>query len=357
MDVDVLHVLASNERRGAETFGYELHQALVARGVCSDVRCVEPGTGERPLPVPALANRRFSLSGTRALRAAAAQARVVVAHGSNTLLACGLGLVGLSTPFVYLSIGDPRYWAGPRMRRMRARWLIDRAAVVVAISPGARDILISHYRLAPERVTVIPNGRSGERFRPASPTDQADAREAFGIPPDGDVVAIVGALSPEKRVDVAIEAVARLSEVFLVVAGDGPERATLEKLADRDAPGRVVFTGRTDGPEAVLAAADVVALSSDSEGVPGVLIEAGLSGLPVVATEVGWVRDVVVDGETGLLVPPGRSDRFAAALRDALDRPADLGQAARTRCLAEFEMGLVTDRWEELIERVGARAT
>src|SRR5690554_4531973 len=205
VDLDVLHVLATNERRGAETFGYELHQALVARGVRSDIRCVEPGPGGRSLPVPALADRRFSISGTRALRARAAGAKVVVAHGSSTLLACGLGLAGLGRPFVYLSIGDPRYWAASVARRLRARWLIRRATTVAAISPGARDALISHYGLAPEQVTVIPNGRSGERFRPAGPADRAVAKKTLGIDPDRDVVAIIGALSPEKRVDVAIE--------------------------------------------------------------------------------------------------------------------------------------------------------
>ncbi|MFW6090967.1 MAG: glycosyltransferase family 4 protein [Actinomycetota bacterium] len=357
MGVDVLHVLATNERRGAETFGYELHHALSARGFRSAVRCIEPGPGDRSLPVPALAGRRFSLAGTRALRTEAAQARVVVSHGSSTLLACSLGLAGLGVPFVYLSIGDPRYWAGSAARRARVRWLIRRAGAVVAISPGAQDALISHYGLAPERVTVIPNGRSSERFGPAGADDRAAAKRSFGIDPGRDVVAIVGALSPEKRVDVAIEAVGRLAGVVLVVAGDGPERPALTRLADRVAPNRVVFAGRTDGSEAVLTAADVLALSSDSEGVPGVLIEAGLSGLPVVTTDVGWVRDVVVDGETGLVVARGRSEPFANALRDALDRRASLGAAARKHCLAEFEMGRVTDLWQELIEEVGNRPT
>lgn len=350
MDLDVLHVLATNERRGAETFGYELHQALAARCMRSDIRCVEPGPGERPLPVSALADRRFSLAGARALRAGAAEAGVVVAHGSSTLLACGLGLAGLRVPFIYLSIGDPRYWAGSWVRRLRARWLIKRAAAVVAVSPGARDVLISHYGLPADRVRAIPNGRSAERFRPAEPGDQADARKSLGIPLDSDVVAVVGALGLEKRVDVAIEAVAQLSGVVLVVAGAGPERPALQALAEQAAPGRVIFVGTTDGPDAVLAAADVLALSSDSEGVPGVLIEAGLAGLPVVATDVGWVADVVVHGETGLLVSPGRSDLLATALRDALDRRADLGRAARARCLAEFEMGRVTEMWLGLIE-------
>lgn len=347
---DVLHVVSSNRRRGAETFGYDLHCALAEQGVRSDICCIAPGDGESPLPVPALANRRFSVAGMRNLRRRSGAANVVVAHGSSTLLACGLGLVGLELPFIYKIIGDPRYWASSPARRTRARWLIRRAAAVVVTAPSARDVVAGHYRLDPERVHVIPNGRSAGRFAQADAAGRAAARRTLGLPEAADVVVVVGALSPEKRVDLAIAAVSRLPNTVLVVAGDGPERPKLEAMAERSAPSRVHFLGATEGPDTVLAAADVLALSSDSEGFPGVLIEAGLAGLPVVATDVGWIRDVVRDGETGLLVPRGMVDEFAAAARDALSRRARLGAAARAHCLAEFEMVSITDKWRRLIK-------
>lgn len=353
--VDVLHLLPSNQRRGAETFGYDLHVALAGRGVRSDIRCIEPGRGEQTLRVPALSEHRFSPAGMRALRRAAADAGVVIAHGSSTLLACGLGLMGLDVPFVYLSIGDPRYWARTSARRLRTRWLMRRATAVVVISPTARDVLVDYYGLDARRVHVIPNGRPAARFGPADPTSRATARRELGLSSTADVVVVVGALAPEKRVDVAIEAVARLPGTMLVVAGDGSELPALSTLATEVAPGRVVFLGATDQPGTVLAAADVLALSSDSEGVPGVLIEAGLSGLPVVATDVGWVRDVVLPGQTGLLVPPGRPDLFGTGLREALDRRDELGRAGRAHCLSEFEMAKVADTWRRLIERTARR--
>jgi glycosyltransferase involved in cell wall biosynthesis len=353
--VDVFHLLPSNQRRGAETFGYDLHVALAERGVRSDVWCLEPGGGGRTLRVPALSDHRFSLAGMRAFRHAAAEAGVVIAHGSSTLLACGLGLVGLDVPFVYVSIGDPRYWAKSTARRLRTRWLMKRATAVVVISPAARDVLVDYYELDAGRVHVIPNARPAARYGPADSTSRATARRELGLAPTADVVAIVGALAPEKRVDVAIEAVARLPGAVLVVAGDGPERQALSTLATQAAPGRVVFLGATDDPGTVFAAADVLALSSDSEGVPGVLIEAGLSGLPVVATDVGWVRDVVLPGQTGLLVPPGRPDVFETGLREALGRRDELGRAGRAHCLSEFEMAKVADTWRRLIERTARR--
>lgn len=355
MQLDVLHVLSSNRRRGAETFGYDLHCSLQERGVRSDVRSIESGTDERPLPVQAFGASRYSPAGWRALRRTARGAGVVVAHGSSTLLACGAGLAGTGVPFVYLSIGDPRYWAGSRSRRLRARTLIHRAAAVVAISPSARDVLVAHYGLDARKVHVIPNGRRASRFPPVDAVRRSAARRALGLPESADVVAVVGALGPEKRVDLAVTAAAQVDDVMLVVAGDGPEREALEARAARELPGRAVFLGATDGPETVLAAADLLALSSDSEGVPGVLIEAGLSGLPVVATDVGWVRDIVRDGETGLVVPPGSADALADAIREALARRDALGKGARSHCLTRFEMGPVTDMWQRLIEGVTAR--
>lgn len=349
---DVLHVLSSNQRRGAETFGYDLHRALRERGMRSEICCLEPGEGDSRLPVTELAKSRFSLTGLRALRQIAKEARVVVAHGSNTLLACGAGLVGTGVPFVYVSIGDPRYWAGTSLRRTRAGWLIRRAAAVVAISPSAYEVLVRHYGLDVRRVHVIPNGRSAAAFAPADFQRRDAARKRLGLPATADLVASVGALSPEKRVDDAIAAVATLPDVALVVAGDGPERSALEALAHRVAPGRVHFLGATEGADTVLEASDVLVLSSASEGVPGVLIEAGLSGLPVVATDVGWVRDVVLPGDTGLLVPPERPDLLAAALKSALSQRDALGNAAREHCRATFDMETVTDRWQRVLESV-----
>ena len=350
--LDVLHVLASDRRRGAEMFGYDLHIVLRGRGLHSEICCVAPGEGDERLPVEALASSRFSVAGLRTLRRKAADADVVVAHGSSTLLACGAALLGTGVPFIYLSIGDPRHWAGKWHRRLRAGALIRRAAAVVAISLSARDVLVRHYGLNRSRVHVIPNGRSAATFAPADHDRQDAARTELGLPDTVDLVVSVGALSPEKRVDVAIEAVAKIPDVVLAVAGSGPERSELEALARRSAPGRVYFLGATDGVETVLAAADVLVLSSASEGVPGVLIEAGLSGLPVVATDVGFVKDVVRPGDTGLLVPPGRPDLLAVALREALARRGELGRAGRDHCLAEFEMSTITDKWLRLLEGV-----
>lgn len=354
--LDVLHVLPTAQRRGAETFALELHQQLGARGHRSTAVALEPGpVSGRRLPVQTFGPGRFSPSGMRALRIAAKRSAVVVAHGSSTLLACGVALAGTSVPFVYTNIGDPRYWAPAGARRARVGFLLDRAAAVAAICPPARDILVEHFSLSPAKVRVVPNGRSGERFAPADRAEVAAARHQFELPAAGDVVAVVGALTPEKRVDVAIRTVAAVPDLRLVVAGDGTIRSRLEELAHREAPGRVTFIGSTDRPEQVFAAADAVLLTSASEGVPGVLIEAGLAALPVVATDVGWVSQVVVDGVTGRLVGPGDTAGLTAAVEEVLHDRVRLGAAARTHCLARFEIATVVSAWEELLRAVALR--
>jgi glycosyltransferase involved in cell wall biosynthesis len=351
-DGDVLHVLTSNSRRGAETLAFELHQAMLAAGTRSEAVALSPRGGGDLLPVPVLGTSRFSVAGMRELRRRARAFDVVVAHGSSTLLACGAGLAGLGVPFVYVNIGDPRYWAATPAKRARVRFLLHRATAVAAISHGSRQILVDDFGLPLHQVRVIPNGRRAAAFPPVDAAGQARARRELGLAEGGDLLVMIGALSPEKRVDVAIEALAELPDLRLAVAGAGPEQDALAALAERRAPGRVTFLGSTDRPATVLAAADALVLSSDSEGVPGVLIEAGLAARPVVATDVGWVREVVVDGVTGQLAPPGRPAELAAAVRSALADRQRLGAAAHDRCLERFELAVVLAKWQTLLAGV-----
>ncbi len=303
-----------------------------------------------------LGSSRYGLDTFQELRRRAQATDLVVAHGSSTLLASAVGLVGTHVPFVYLSIGDPTHWAADPLRRVRVGLFLRRAHRVVAICEAARASLIRHFRLDPEHVVVIPNGRSAKRFAPASLGARSSAQRHFELPVTGSsvVVGFVGALSREKRPDVAVRAIAQLPDVHLVLAGDGPQRAEIESLAARLAPGRVHFLGSVDRVEAVYAAVDAVLVTSDSEGVPGVLIEAGLCAVPVVATSVGWVDQVVVDGVTGVLVPPNRPDLIAQAVLRVAQQSEEMGRRAREHCVARFELDLVVDAWSALVADVAA---
>ncbi|MFJ1707740.1 glycosyltransferase [Kitasatospora sp. NPDC088346] len=351
----VLHLITDPRRRGAQNLARDLHAELLRRGRPSTLCALQPHQDAPADPgTPVLGPSRHHPATLRALRAAAARADVVVAHGSSTLQACAVGLLGTRTPFVYVNIGDPRHWTASLSRRLRVGLFLHRAAAVSAISDGARDVLLERFRLPAAKVRTIPNGRPAERFAPAA--DDAERRRAralLGLPAHGLLVAWIGALAPEKRPDVALDALALLPDVHLALAGEGPLRAAAEA---GDTTGRAHFLGHLDDPAPLYRAADALLLSSDSEGVPGVLIEAALAGLPAVATDVGWVRDVVRDGVTGALVPPGDPGALAEALGKVLagDR-AGLAAAARRHALDRFDLAGVADSWQDLLDRAARR--
>ena len=347
----ILLVITWTDRRGPQVFATHLADALGERG--HEVRTVAlvPGTGERLLPVPALGTSRRDHRLWTGLRRELRHSDAAVALGSTTLPACALASIGTGTPFVYRQVSDSVVWSPTRGRRARTRLWLGRAAHVVALSEHNRAQMLSHLGVPAERLTVIPNGRPVDGLHPTGPADRAAARRRLGLA-DRPTILWIGALAWEKAPALAVEASATVAEAQLVVVGRGPEEADLRHRADRVAPGRVHFLGPVDDLGGVLAAADLVLLTSRSEAMPGVLIEAGLAGLPTVATRVGAVAEVVADGETGLLVPPDDLDRTAQAIRQVLTDPqlADrLGTAARARCAQRFDITVVARRWEEIL--------
>ena len=347
---ECLHVVTASQRRGAEVFAVDLVTALRAQGRSDDLVALTPGPSGDELGVPTLGATPFGLATLRALRSRARGA--VVAHGSKTLPAAAVALAGSPVPFVYRSIGDPLAWSGSGVRRARTALLLRRAARVVALWPGAADVLTRVHGVPAAKLTVIPNGVPASRCPLADAAAQAAARRTFGLPEGEQVVTYLGALSAEKQVDTAIRAVAALPDVHLLVAGAGPERPTLEALAAEAAPGRVHFAGLVDGPQEALAAADVVVLPSRTEGMPGVLIEAGLTGRAAVASDVGGVSEIVRPGETGMLAAPGDVEAFTTALRTVLADAGPLGKAAHNHCLAHFDIPVVAQQWADLLTEV-----
>ena len=163
------------------------------------------------------------------------------------------------------------------------------------------------WGIEPERLSVVPNAAP---LLPELPSRE-EARELYGA--DGPTLAFAGRLTAAKALDVAFDAVAQVDGVTLLVAGDGEERV---RLAAR-APANVRLLGSLDR-RAVLElfrASDAALLSSAWENFPHALVEALAVGTPVLATSVGGIPEIVVDGENGLLVPAGDADALAGAIR------------------------------------------
>jgi glycosyltransferase involved in cell wall biosynthesis len=231
----------------------------------------------------------------------------------------------------------------------------------VAVS---RDLLEQGVRAGiyrADKVTVIPNGLVLDNLRPVS--DVAAKRRALGLPEDAAIAGTITRLEPQKANDRLLHAFARVArqcpDVQLVIAGDGPERPSLEALAARlSLTDRVHFLGwRTDVPD-ILSVLDVFCMTSRWEGCPMVLLEAMAMRKPVVATDIGGVREIVVSGETGLLVPLDDVEAMAAALTRLLTDPSEgdrMGAAGRRRVEDRFSADRMMSAYSRLYAELAGR--
>lgn len=242
-------------------------------------------------------------------------------------------------------------------------WLQERALrrhdAVVAVSDPIRRRLLSRG-VDGDRLHLVRNAwrRDGPLL------DRGEARDRLGLSPDAFVVGWVGRLSREKGPDVFLEAMDRLArevpDATASVVGTGAERDALEaRAAEAGLDGRVRFHGRVPEAAEVYRAFDVFVLSSRTEGTPMSLLEAMDAEVPVVATRVGGVPDVVRHEREALLVPPADAGALAEAVaRVRRDRePArDRARRARARIDREFAPGPWTDRYEEIYREAVSRA-
>lgn len=279
---------------------------------------------------------------------------VVVAYGGD---AHKYAAVATSVPVVYYAIGTMPEAACRGPRRLLWRLLCWRAARVATVSQDVSEQFRTVLGLDASRLTVLWTGRDPDVYRPAVRADgsgEADPREA-----SKDVeLLFVGYLNTGKRPELFIEVVDALRKRGLAVrgrlVGDGPLYEALQPMAA--AAGVEMLGRRDDAPE--MRRADLLVFPSlpTGEGMAGVLIDAGLSGLPIVATDAPGVADVVADGESGFVVPVDDHDGLVEAVASLVvdpDRRLAMGRAARARC-QRFTIGASADRWRQLFDELSA---
>jgi glycosyltransferase involved in cell wall biosynthesis len=350
----ILQVAGCSRRRGAEVFAYQLGAELAARGHQITTVALEHRINDSGLPFSEL---KAEGRGPRAIAELASRARshdVLISHGGSPLLTVTAAAKLARRPFVYRNIGDPSFWGRSRGAQLRIGVPIRAANHIVALYPGAAHYMNTRYRADPERMTVAPNAVDVARFSAVTPTQRRAERSELGLSSSQLVLGYLGNLSDEKRPDWAIDAVEAIDVATLLIAGDGPLR---ESLADRVRSlgnRRGMPTGRLLGTvndaQRFLAAIDVLLLPSATEGIPGVLVEAALVGIPVVCTDVGGVRDTMTAMSAGVCVPPDNANDFVAAVRSVI-HDLEKHQPNRVAAIDHHSIGVLADQWEQLLLR------
>ena len=238
--------------------------------------------------------------------------------------------------------------------RFVERTLAHRAASIIAITHALARFQVERVGLPREKVEVIHYGLD------EVPRAWGSNPPPTVLRPEARVLLAVSRLEPQKGVDVAIRALREIDDAHLVVLGDGPQRAELEQLA-RELDVSVYLPGRVPDVTQWLRRASMLVHPARWEGFGLALLEAMLAGLPVVATNVSSIPEIVVDGETGVLVPPDDPPALAAAVNRVLRDPGDLGARGLARARADFSVAKMADRtiavYERALERGKEKAT
>ena len=250
-------------------------------------------------------------------------------------------------------------------RRAESRLLLalDRfsnrfASHIVAVSASCREFLITRESIPANDVTLVPNAIDLRRFSPST-ARRDQTRIELGLPASARVVAGVGRLNPQKNfalfLDIAAQLALRFPGLHFLLAGDGPEEKMLrEKAAALGIADRVTFSGYVADTRLVYLAADVLLMPSRYEGLPMTLLEAMAMGLPVVASRLDGIAEVIGDGREGFLVPSDDAslfvERTAALLQDA-ELSSRIAQNARAKIEASFSVERMTSAVEEIYDR------
>jgi glycosyltransferase involved in cell wall biosynthesis len=313
-------------------------------------------------PVPRLSPRQL-LTTARLLRARAID--VVHTHGKGAgfhgrMAARWLGIPVVHTFHGIHYKGYPR-WIQPlylALERRLSRY--THTIINVSAAQEAEGLRLGLFR--PEQSAVVTNGIDVEEFDRAC-LESPVRRESLGLGADDPVIGCVSRFDPVKRLEVLLKAVHllkdRLPRLMLVLIGGGEEETRIRRLAfELGLKQHVIFTGFIDAPAHIYPVLDLYVASSQKEGLPLSLLAAMGAGLAVVATDVPGHRDVVIPGETGVLVPAEDPAELAEAVARLFADPGRrrrMGAAGRRRVLKEFALGNMVDETAAIYRRA-ARA-
>lgn len=234
------------------------------------------------------------------------------------------------------------------MRAILNRW----ARSVIVVSGALRDDYVARG-LALGKIRVVHNGIALERFRRARDECRERIARELDIPAGAPIIATVAVLRPKKGIEVLLEAARDVPGAYFLIAGEGPLREQWTALAQTlGVADRVRWAGFRTDVDAILAGCDLFVHPSLDDAFPTVLLEAMAAGLPIVASHVGGIPEIVDDGETGTLVPPGDAKALAHAIRELLadERTLRRMSAATSTRASRFTTSAWMDRLRAVYE-------
>ena len=360
--LSILHVLAPADSGGLETVVRSLARGHAASGHKVAIAAVlETSTSpfveearDAGLTVHVIQSAARSMRSERqGVRALLAQNSVNVLHSHG--YRSDILDIGVARRMRIPSVTTLHGFSATDRKARVYEWLqlrgARRASAIVAVSTNVADrVLASGARRA--SVHLIRNAESSA----TTPVERITARARLGL--NGDLhLGWIGRLSSEKGPDVMVEAMRYLSDLPLTLSfiGDGPDRTSLVgRINGLGLADRVRFHGRVSNAASLLRAFDGIALSSRTEGTPMVLLEAMRAGVPIVATRVGGIPDMLSDDQA-LLVKPDDPEALAAAIRSALVNPkasAERSMRAHARLVAEFGAEAWLEKYETLYRSI-----
>lgn len=250
-----------------------------------------------------------------------------------------------------------------RLYRLMDRLTHSLDTFYVANSQHGLHSVIHSIGLPKEKLLTIHNGLDCLEPDDSTEAIREDVHFEFGFDKEDCIVGVVAQLRPAKRHDLLIRAAARLKDRFprlrLLIAGQGEIEEDLRALAvNRGVEKQVVFAGYRSDVDHLLRGMDIFALPSDVEGQPVSVLEAMNAGLPVVASRVGGLPEIIVAGETGFLCQPGNVEELCQALIRLMDSPElrrQMGDAGQVRVQKHFSAERMTRRFEGLYSQCGKK--
>jgi glycosyltransferase involved in cell wall biosynthesis len=255
-----------------------------------------------------------------------------------------------------------RHLSTPVKGSWPTRWLYQTPKAIITTSQGIKELLQQRVNAPPERVFAIPTGVSLQEFapRPAGPSLRARVQ----IPEDSFIWGMVSVLRSWKGHLFALEALRELLDsglqTYLVVVGEGPYRSLIEpKIQELGVEKQVRLVGYQEDVAPWLALMDVVVMPSYAhEGVPQAALQALAMGKPLVGAVVGGIPEVVIPGETGLLVPPKDPHALALALRQLQEHPeqrAEMGRRGRDLVVQKYSLEQMAAAVEEVYDFISGQ--